>query len=257
MADEISGRSDVARVLQLLWGKTESPRRGPKPRASLEQIVAAAVAIADAEGLDAVSTRRVAEAVGISPMSFYTHVRSKAELLDLMLDHVSGAGTAPPPGWAEMGWRRRLELVAEVLWQHYLVHSWVLQIETHRPVLGPNTMAAYEVALSAVDGIGLDEIEMDLTITALANYVHGAVRNAARAQAVKEETGMSDDEWWYAVAPFFETLDFTPYPVSSRVGPVAGQTYGLGDPERAFRFGLERFLDGLAALIARRQPPGG
>lgn len=253
MTEEISGRSDLTRILQLMWGKTDGPRRGPKPRVKLSDIVAAAVALADAEGLDAVSTRRVAEAVGISAMSFYTHVGSKAELLDLMLDHISGAGSSAPSDWSEMGWRKRMTLVADALWHHYLQHPWVLQIETHRPVLGPNTMAAYEVALSAVDGVGLDEIEMDLTITALANYVTGSVRNAARAQTVKDLTGMSDDEWWYAIAPFFETLDFTPYPISSRVGPVTGETYGLGDPERAYRFGLERFLDGMELMIARKR----
>ncbi|WP_196259121.1 TetR/AcrR family transcriptional regulator [Pelagibacterium limicola] len=252
MAEEISGRSDQTRILQLLWGKTDTPKRGPKPKVALSDIVAAAVIIADAEGLEAVSTRRVAEAAGVSAMSFYTHVQSKAELLDLMLDHVSGAGSVPPPEWPQMDWRARMTLVAESLWQHYLTHPWVLQIETHRPVLGPNTMAAYEVALSAVADIGLDEIEMDLAITSLANYVTGAVRNAARAQTVKELTGMSDDQWWHAVAPFFETLDYSAYPLSARVGSIAGETYGLGDPGRAFRFGLDRLLDGMELMIARK-----
>jgi len=253
MADDIAGRGDLTRILQLLWGKTDAPRRGPKPKVSLKEIVAAAVAIADTDGLDAVSTRRVAEAVGISPMSFYTHVPGKAELLDLMVDHISGPGTEAPPGWESMGWRQRLAVIAKALWTHYLAHPWALQVETHRPVLGPNIMASYEVALSAVEGIGLSDIEMDLTITALANYVHGAVGSAARAQTVREQTGMSDDEWWYAIAPFFEHLDFSAYPISSRVGSAAGETYGLGDPDRAFLFGLERFLDGVEVMLARKR----
>lgn len=61
---------------------------------------------------------------------------------------------------------------------------------------------------------------------------------------------MSDDEWWYTIAPFLETLDFSPYPVANRVGPVVGELYGLGDPDRAFQFGLERLLDGLGVLVA-------
>lgn len=253
MTGEISGKGDPLRILQLLWGRTDAPKRGPKPKVTLAEIVNAAVAIADAEGLDAVSTRRVAEAVGISPMSFYTHVPGKAELLDLMLDHISLPGGAPPPDWDEMGWRARLELVAHALWGHYLNHPWALQVETHRPILGPNTMASYEVALSAVEGIGFDPFEMDLAITTLADYVYGAVRHATRAQAVKQETGMSDDDWWYTIAPFLETLDFTPYPISSRIGPIVGEAYGLGDPHRAFKFGLERFLDGLDVMIARKR----
>lgn len=114
-------------------------------------------------------------------------------------------------------------------------------------------MRAYEAILSAVDGLGLDEVEMDMTVTLITNYVYGAVRDVARAHIVKQQTGMSDDEWWYAIAPFLETVDFTPYPVASRVGPVVGELYGLGDPDRAFRFGLERLLDGLAALIDNRR----
>lgn len=249
MTEEIGGRGDPVKVLELLWGKAEPGKRGPKARVGLADLVAAAVAIADAEGLPAVSTRRVAEAVGISPMSFYTHVPGKAELLDLMLDAVAVGAPGDPSPPADAGWRARVTFVAETLWRHYLRHPWVLDLATHRPVLGPNTVAAYEFALSAVDGLGLTELEMDMTVTVLANYVHGAVRDAARGRMVDEVTGMSDEEWWRRIEPFLETLDYSPYPVASRVGPVAGETYGVGDPERTFRFGLDRLLDGLALFI--------
>ncbi|RFA27032.1 TetR family transcriptional regulator [Alkalilimnicola ehrlichii] len=253
MSQEFSGKGDPLKLMQLLWGKVQAPRRGPKPKVSLNELVTSAIAIADAEGIDAVSTRKVAEAVGISPMSFYTHVPSIAELRDLMLDQVLAECTEPPEGWENMNWHQRLTYIAENLWQHYMRHTWVVEMETHRPVMGPNTLASYELALSAVDGLGLDEIEMDLTVTSLHNYVLGAVRHAAREQAVWKDTGMSDTEWWYTIAPFMETLDFSPYPVSSRVGPIAGEAYGVGDPLRAFKFGLERFLDGMTLLIERKQ----
>ncbi|WP_332716799.1 TetR/AcrR family transcriptional regulator [Pelagibacterium mangrovi] len=255
MSRDIAGRGDPVKLLELMWGKDKGGRRGPKPKIGLEQIVAAAVKIADAEGIEAVSTRKVAEAVGISPMSFYTHVPSKAELHDLMLDHVATPGKAAPPDWDKMGWRARMTVIAEAMWGFYLQHPWVLQFQTHRPVLGPNTMASYEVALSAVEGIGLDEIEMDLSITALFDFVSGAVRNAARQKFVFEATGMSDDEWWHKIEPFLETLDYSPYPISSRVGPITGAEYGAGDPERTFRFGLERFLDGMEMMLARKKNP--
>lgn len=257
MSEKIGGRGDPARTLQLLWNQAPAPRRGPKPKASVAGIVAAAVAIADAEGLDAVSTRRVAEAVGISPMSFYTHVPGKAELFDLMLDAVA----APDPDaaaemlaeWSGMGWRARLEIVAREVWDFYLRHPWVLDLATHRPVLGPNTLAAWEAALTAVDGVGLDELEMDRVVTTIHSYVYGAVRDAARQKLVDRATGMTDDEWWQAVEPVLGLIDFSPYPVSSRVGPVTGATYGLHDPEGAFAFGLERLLDGIGLLVARKQ----
>ncbi len=252
MPQDIAGRGDPIKLLELMWGKDRAGRRGPKPKVGLDKIVQAAVEIADAEGIEAVSTRKVAEAVGISPMSFYTHLPSKAELHDLMLDYVAAPSTSTPRDWDKMHWRARMTVIAEAMWGGYLRHPWVLQFQTHRPVLGPNTLASYEVALSAVDGIGLDEIEMDLAITALADLVAGAVRNAARQKFVYEATGMSDDQWWYTIAPFLDTIDYGHYPISARVGPITAAEYGAGDPERAFKFGLERFLDGMEIMLARK-----
>jgi AcrR family transcriptional regulator len=252
MADDIAGRGDPIKALHLMWGRTDAPKRGPKSKVALTDLVAAAVRIADAEGIDAVSTRRVAEAVGISPMSFYTHIPDKALLLDLMLDAVAGPAEGDDrqaPTFTPDVWRANVTFVAREYRAFYLRHPWVLQVGTHRPVLGPNTMRAYEYFLAAFDNLGLSEVEMDMSVTMVANYVHGAVRDVARASMVKELTGMSDDEWWYAIAPFLETVDFSPYPVANRVGPVVGELYGLGDPNRAFDFGLEVMLDGLAMLI--------
>lgn len=277
MAEEFAGRGDPVRTLELLWGKVPAPKRGPKSKVGVADLVAAAVTIADAEGIDAVSTRRVAEAVGISPMSFYTHIPDKAVLLDLMLDAVAAPAqnadrvvpplvppekqgkVVPPilparqmPVFSPQDWRANVALVARALRDHYLRHPWVLQISTHRPALGPNTMRAYETFLSALDGIGLDEVEIDMAVTMVANYVYGAVRDVARARMVKEQTGLSDDEWWQTIAPFLETLDYSPYPVASRVGPIVGELYGLGDPDRAFEFGLAVILDGLEKLVASK-----
>ncbi|WP_332687010.1 TetR/AcrR family transcriptional regulator [Devosia sp.] len=249
MAEDIAGRGDPIRTLQLMWGRAEGPKRGPKAKVAVADLVAAAVAIADAEGIEAVSTRRVAEAVGISPMSFYTHIPDKAVLLDLMLDGAAGLRIEEAPRFDPAQWRANVTFVASAFREFYITHPWVLQISTHRPVLGPHTMRAYDIFLSAFEGLGLDEVEMDMSVTMVANYVHGAARDVARSRMVKEQTGLSDDEWWYTIAPFLETIDYTPYPVAARVGPVVGELYGLGDPDRAFNFGLERILEGLAILI--------
>ena len=100
-------RGDATRTMELLWGLAPRPTRGPKQGLTLEAVVDAAVALADAEGIDALSMRRVAEALGVGAMSLYTYVPGKAELVDLMLDRVYGeqlAGIA-----TEGGWRARLE----------------------------------------------------------------------------------------------------------------------------------------------------
>lgn len=91
MATDRSSAGDPARTLALLWGLTaeEKPgRRGPRQARSTGEIAAVAIALADAEGVDAVTMRRVAQELGLSPMALYTYVPGKAELLDLMLDTV-------------------------------------------------------------------------------------------------------------------------------------------------------------------------
>ena len=251
MSDEIAGRGDPLKSLKLLWEGNEPPKRGPKPKVQLEALVRAAIEIADAEGLAGVSTRRVAEKVGISPMSFYTYIPGKAELLDLMIDTVSGIEIGEVPEFDPRQWRQNLTLMATGLREFYLLHPWVLDLAAHRPVLGPGTMASYEFALRAVDGLGLTPVEMDLIVTTIGAYAMGAARPEAQARKVREATGLSDEQWWHTIEPYLQTVDYSPYPVAQRIGPIVGELYGLGDPELSFKFGVERLLDGFAVLIER------
>src|SRR5436190_5859938 len=134
MVADFSGGGDPSRSIALLWGVTGPGRRGPKPSRSVDEVVAAAVAIADAEGLAALSIRRVADALGLSPMSLYTYVPSKAELVDLMLDRVAGeeaAADAPAPDGRN--WRRQLEQLARGRWAMAQRHPWLMQVGMHRP----------------------------------------------------------------------------------------------------------------------------
>lgn len=252
MSDEIAGRGDPLKSLKLLWEGNEPPKRGPRPKVELGALVRAAIDIADAEGLAGVSTRRVAEKVGISPMSFYTYIPGKAELLDLMIDTVSAIEIGEIPEFDPKQWRQNLMIMAVGLRQFYLLHPWVLDLAAHRPVLGPGTMASYEFALRAVDGLGLTPVEMDLVTTTIGAYAMGAARPQAQARKLREATGLSDDQWWYTIEPYLSTRDFSPYPVAQRIGPIVGELYGLGDPDMAFKFGIERLLDGFAVLIERK-----
>ena len=81
---ESDDRTVLPPSLELLWGRREVGRRGPKPGLNVDAIVAAAVDIANAEGLAAVSMARVAKAVGFTTMSLYRYVTNKDELLQLM-----------------------------------------------------------------------------------------------------------------------------------------------------------------------------
>lgn len=252
MSDDISGKGDPLVVLRLLWGKTEPTRRGPKAKLALADIVKAAIEITDHKGLSALTTRRVAESLGISAMSLYTYVPGKDELLDLMVDHVLGEIERP----RGKTWRDKLGHVAKQNWELALRHPWMLEVVTHRPVLGPKVIAKYDSELSAVDGIGLSDLEMDRALTMILDYVFGAVRGAARERWVKERTGMTDTEWWYKISPHMAQVmpGGDVYPIGSRVGAVVGELYGAHDPTGSFAFGLECVLDGLAGYIERKQP---
>lgn len=258
MATEFTGTGDPARSMALLWRAADAgePRRGPKAGLSVERVVAAAVALADAEGLAALSMRRVATELGVGAMTLYTHVPGKGELVDLMLDHVLGElygdDLAPGP------WRARLEAVARANWDLLVRHPWAVHVATGRPPLGPNLMAKYERELRAVDGLGLSELQMDLLVTLLNGFVRGTVSGVQEKVEAERATGVTEDEWWAATAPYVgKVFDPARYPTAARVGPVAGEELGAAyDPERSFEFGLERLLDGIGVLVERVSGPG-
>jgi AcrR family transcriptional regulator len=253
MVLEYSGGGDPRRTMELLWGIGKKPSRGPKPGMSVGRIVGAAVEVADAEGLGALSMRRVADRLGIGTMSLYTYVPGKAELIDVMLDAVLGevAGCED----VGLGWRLGLERIARDNWALYHRHPWMLQVAaTSRPPLGPNVIAKYDRELRAVDGIGLSEVEMDSVLALVLEHVQGAARRSVEVTEGEKRTGKTDDEWWMANQPLLEKV-FDPnlYPTASRVGPAAAEAYGSAyDPEYAFEFGLQRILDGVEALVRSR-----
>ena len=247
---EFSGGGDPQRSLDLLWGTSTRPRRGPKPKLTAQRIAAVAIEIADAEGLTGLSMRRVATAVGVAPMSLYTYLPSKAELIDLMVD--TALAELPPPEGTT--WRERLTSVAHQNWALYHRHPWLLHISTHRPALGPNLIARYDAELRAVDGIGLSEVEMDSVLTMLTGFVQGTARASVDAKEVERRTGITDEQWWNAHAPLLErVLDEDRYPLAARVGAAVGEAYRAASaPEHAFAFGLERILDGIEVLVKAR-----
>ncbi|MGK5557543.1 TetR/AcrR family transcriptional regulator [Actinomadura kijaniata] len=251
MSTEHTGTGDPVRTLELLWGVQDRPRRGPKPKLTVPRIVDRAVAIADAEGLEALSMRRIAEDLGVAPMSIYTYVPGKAELLDLMVDRVNGEQAPPEEG----SWRERLEHIAHENWRLLHRHPWLLHVSAARPPMGPNLLDKYEYELAAVEGLGLTDVEMDSVVALVNGFVHSAARLSADVTQTERRTGMSDHQWWEKAAPVLSTLiDVDRYPLGARVGTAAGQAYdGPVGPEHAFEFGLARILDGIEVLIRSRR----
>jgi AcrR family transcriptional regulator len=183
----------------------------------VDEEVDAAVAQADRDGLAALTMRALAEHLGIAPMSVYTYVPGRNELLTLMVDQVIGR-TELPPHAADV--RARLSAVAEVQLADYRRHPWLLDVSGVRPWLGPHASDRYEWQLGAVDGLGLDDVEMDQAVAVLVGFAAGIARD---------------------------------YPLATRVGAAAGEAYGAAtDPEREFAFGLALVVDGLLAHVEGR-----
>ena len=245
-----TGAGDPARTLRLLWrDPMAGPRHGPRQGLTVNQVIAAATALADAEGLDGVTMRRVATSLGVVPMTLYTYVPGKAELLDLMLD--SAYARMPRADTTGLPWRQRLAAIAAGNRALFEAHPWAAAISTIRPPLGPGLMAKYEHELSALDGLGLAEVEMDDALTYLIAFVQASARVAADVRAARAE--MADEQWWGANAPLLaRVFDERAYPTAARVGSAAGEAHGAAyDPDHAYEFGLQRVLDGLAVLIDR------
>jgi AcrR family transcriptional regulator len=257
MDRDSTASGDPRRSLELLWGRAEPGRRGPKQRLSTDEVVQAAIALADAEGVRALSMRKVAEAVGVSPMSLYTYVPSKAELVDLMFDRVLAEAAEPDPAGED--WRAKLAFIARERWKLNDHHPWLLDLALHRPPLGPNVLRKAEATLRALDGMGLDMADAALAAEAVQNYVTGALHTAREAREAERQSGLTDEQWFQIVGPMLEErIDLAAYPAIARMRDSGPKKSRSADELTArFEFGLERVLDGLDAFIRRRKGSGG
>ncbi|MFD5899237.1 TetR/AcrR family transcriptional regulator [Streptomyces sp. NPDC060366] len=253
---ESSGSGDVSRSMELLWGTGERSTRGPKPGLTLDRIVTAAVELADAEGLSAVSMRRLSTELGAGTMSLYRHVPGRAELVDLMLDRVQGeSGTPaadPDSAAAAPGWRKTVETAARDELALYQAHPWLLSVNQTRPVLGPGALGGMETMLAGIKDMGLTDPELISVIIMVSGYVSGVARTQVHAVEVQQATGISDDEFWKAQEPFLSTvMNSGRYPA---MATLSGDAFGPDFDH--FEFGLQRLLDGLEVLVAQRTGGG-
>ena len=259
MAPEYSGRGDAVRSMELLWGRTAKATRGPKPGLDLESVVRAAIDLADADGLDAVSMRRVAERLGIGTMSLYTYVPGKGELLDLMLDTVYGERRHEQEQRGSL--RERLGAMARDQWEFHHRHPWTLHIASGRAVLGPNELDSYEAALAVVADVGVPARDAVAIVDALSIFVRGAARDSVEAALAERITGRTEEEWWLERdAILTEKMSPDRYPISGRIAqgggfdvPAGTENYNVQFIADDFAFGLERYLDGVEAFTRKRR----
>jgi AcrR family transcriptional regulator len=245
--------------LDLLWGRRERGRHGPKPGLSVDAIVGAAVGLADAEGLEAVSMARVAKELGFTTMSLYRYVTSKDELLQLMWNaSAQGAEKLVLEG---DDWRQRLRAWAMVQRDVLDRHPWITQMPMAAPPLAPNSLTFVERGLETLDDTGISEADKLRVIGLIASYSLSESRMAydaarAAAQAAAQAELAPDDEpvpQWSFEGLVRELVDKESYPRLYRIAWSAeiGDAPSGYDEQQEFAFGLERILDGVQVLIDR------
>ncbi|MEU9131917.1 TetR/AcrR family transcriptional regulator C-terminal domain-containing protein [Kitasatospora sp. NPDC048540] len=224
--------------------RTDGPAQESTAR---RRLVRAGIAIADAEGAAALTMRRLAAELGTSAMSLYRHVQNRDQLLALMVD--AAYAQAHPPTPAPSGWRSRLELSARAQWRLYQEHPWLAAaMNLARPLLAPNGMRHVEEALAALEGLGLDASTRMHAAVSLFGFVRGCAVDLAAEQEAGRASGITGDQWMQVQEARMAAL------LSDGTFPAF--TAARTDPdldlsgESLFTFGLDRHLDGLAALIA-------
>jgi AcrR family transcriptional regulator len=235
---------------------TQPPRRDRG--LSRAEIVSTAIAVADAEGPDAISMRRIARELGAGAMSLYWYLGSKEELLDLMLESIEAEIEPPEPSG---DWRADLRAFARRTRAAMSRHRWALEFIGSRPPSGPNDARNLERLLSLFDGLALDDARLSMDIFGtVATYVLGAVMREAqemrgeqdRAQAeanLTEEEIRAERERYYQ---WFEASGRYP-----RITRLMESDVDPDDPatrDERFEFGLDCVLDGIAARLERQRP---
>ncbi|MFI0453466.1 TetR/AcrR family transcriptional regulator [Actinomadura sp. 6N118] len=228
-------------TVELLWGVRPPPNRGPKPGFTIEEIAGAAMGIADAEGLAALSMQRVAGELGFTKMALYRYVSGKAELIAVMIEEAVGEpfDLSAVPG----GWRGKLEQWAHQLWVTWDRHPWLPGATVGERVMGPKEVAWTEIAVAALAETGLSGSEqMDAVL-----LLSGHVRNTRSVTSAGTQPWTTQRQLSPALSTLLDQA-------ADRFPALSAAIASAGDPapDRSREFGLQRLLDGLEVLIDQR-----
>lgn len=237
---------ELPRGIALAWGVAASPQRGPKREMSVERIVEAAVEIADAEGLAAVSMAAVANRLGFTPMSLYRYVSAKEDLILLMQEEATGLPSEE--ALAADGWRDGLTALYRGQIQTYLRHPWVLDVPISGSPATPNSSAWMDAGLRALADTPLthdERLAVMLLVTGQARWAGIVLAGYARTERERGLAGEDVTRYEDALYRTLVTADAYPH---LRAAIDAGVFLDDSDP---FSWGLERTLDGVDAYIAQ------
>ncbi|WP_052852432.1 TetR/AcrR family transcriptional regulator [Streptomyces avicenniae] len=248
------GGRDPQYLLDLLWRTRPPGTRGPRGSLTLDQIVGAAVEIADAEGVEGVSMRKVAEKVGVTTMSLYRYVPSKDDLLDLMFE--MGTGMPDTSDWPD-DWYGRIESYALDVRRVMIARPWMIDIPISGPPMGPNNIAWMEAVLASLSDTPLSEDDKLGVLMVVSGFVLNEVSQEVSVTRAAPRTGVGYMEWGMAYQRMLEKVTDNPdYPALSRLVKSGAFADDRSTAEEDFLYGLRFILDGITALYALRGPGG-
>jgi AcrR family transcriptional regulator len=235
-----------------MWGVESPGRRGPKPGRSIQEIGAAAVAIADREGLGAVSMKAVAESLGLTTMSLYRYVDSKEDLYAVMLDVAHGA---PDPALTARGsWRTRLERWARAITASRLEHPWSVLVPLTSPPATPNTTLWTECGLQSFTGTSLTGQQQLSSLLLVDGFVQQHVRLSLQLGFLSAGGDLVRDPGDNYPENIITLADLSRIPLLLK----AAQDALMDDEDDFFAteldFGLATILDGIEVLVRRAAP---
>lgn len=235
--------------IERAWGRRPPPRKGPKPGLDLEKVVAAAVGLAESQGLGAVSMSKVAAELGVSTMALYGYVDSKDELLALMVDHACG----PPPEHSPAGidWREGLAVWASTLFDAYRRHPWAVRIPISGVPPTPNQVAWLETGLRCIADTSLGEQQRLSTVLLLSVFVRSEASLAVDLVEARQQVADGSDSNDYG-RMIRDLIDPERFPMVSATAATGAFEDDAG-VEGEFRFGLDRILDGLEVLLQQER----
>ncbi|GII98437.1 TetR family transcriptional regulator [Sediminihabitans luteus] len=238
----------------MLWGVGDRATRGPRPSRTAAEVADAALALADAHGLDGLSMRRLAQSLGLGTMSVYTYVQNKDDLVDLVVDRAYAAMYRASHEVPGATWQERLRAVGHENWTLLTEHPWLLDVDLARPVLGPGETRKYDLELGALDGTGLDDVTVDATVTLVVSTAASAARRYREAERLRSDAEQPDDAWWTENEDVLVAIgELSPYERAARVGAAVGEAQAAAwSATTDLEFGIDRVVAGVAAMVDAR-----